>query len=411
MARQKKKIVIVGGGFGGIRCALDLAKKNLKDAKIVLISDKPHFEYHASLYRVVTGRSPLEVCVPLFEIFGGKNVEIVEDLIIDADLKNKIIKGESGSRYSFDFLVLALGSETAYFDIPGMEALCFSFKSIKDALALKRHIHNMFEACKAGGVVRGVCALHIVVVGGGASGTELAGELALYAKKLARKHKIDPSLPTIDIVEASRRLLPGLPPDISETVKKRLHSLGVNVFLNRSIVKKEIEDVYLKDMIMKTKTVVWAAGVRPNFLFSKIQGLFPDKSGRVIVDEHLQAEGRENVFIVGDGAATVFSGMAQTALADGKYAADAIRRKIKGKNVPVYRPKRPSYAVPAGSGWAAVLFGSLRLYGRAGWMVRRLADLRFFLSILPFGKALTAFRAGKELAESCPVCVEELKRK
>src|SRR3990167_2117200 len=113
---MNKRIVIVGGGFGGIKSALELSKKNLTDTQITLISDKPHFEYHALLYRVLTGRSPLEVCIPLQDILGGKNVDLVQDFIVDVDPKNKTVKGSSGATYHFDILILALGSEPAYFN-------------------------------------------------------------------------------------------------------------------------------------------------------------------------------------------------------------------------------------------------------------------------------------------------------
>jgi len=125
---REKRVVIVGGGFGGISAALELEKKRIPNLKIVLVSDRSHFEYTPALYRVVTGRSPLEVCIPLREIFEGKEVEVLEDTIIEADLDNKTLKGKSESNYSFDFLVLALGSETAYFNIPGLKELSFNFK-------------------------------------------------------------------------------------------------------------------------------------------------------------------------------------------------------------------------------------------------------------------------------------------
>ena len=423
--KPEKKIIIVGGGFGGIRVALDLVKQKLSNTKIVLVSDKPHFEYTPALYRVVTGRSPLEVCIPLREIFptkgavsasgtrssfGGKGngVEVIKDFIIEVDIKGKKITGKSGSRYSFDFLVLALGSETSYFNIPGLEEFSFGFKSINEALRLKRHLHEAFASCERATPEERVCAAHIVIVGGGASGTELAGELALYTKELAKKHVIDPVLITIDLIETAPRLLPTMPEDVSEKVRLRLHHLGVNIFLNRMMIKEEVEKVFLKDMEMKTKTVIWTAGVRPNHFYGGTEGFQFDKKGRVVVDEYLQAKGLKNIFIIGDAASTPFSGMAQTAIGDGRFVADVIIRKISQKPLFSYKAKKPFTAVPIGWGWAAVLLDGLRVYGRVGWWLRRLGDFRYFLSILPTRKALIAFRSGKKLCESCPACSEEL---
>lgn len=408
----QRKIIIVGGGFGGIRTALDLAGKKILNTKIILISDKPHFEYHAALYRVVTGRSPLEVCIPLREIFKGMGVEVLEDSISEVNLKENSLKGNSGSHYSFDFLILALGSETVYFNIPRLKEFSFGFKSITEALSLKQHLHRLFEACTVSPTDQeaDICRMHFVIVGGGASGTELAGELVMYTKELSRKHKVDPSLITIDLIEAATRLLPTLPEDVSERAKNRLHKLGVNIFLNRAVTEQEVEEVHLKDMEIKTKTVIWTAGVKPNHLYMQIKGLDFDPKGRVEVDEFLQAKGWNNIFVVGDAAATLYTGMAQTAIHDGSFTAEIISRKIYGRPIEPYKSKAPFYAIPIGPNWAAVLIGSLRFYGRIGWWLRRLADFRFFLSVLSLRKALLVFQSGKTLCESCTICVPETKK-
>ncbi len=399
-----KKIVIVGGGFGGIRCALDLERKKLPNGKIILISDKSYFEYSPALYRAATGHSPLGVCIPLQEIFAGKNVEVAEDIIGEVNLKEKTLQGSSGLRYSFDFLTLALGSETAYFGIPGLKEFSFGFKSVNEALRLKKHLHEIFNICEKAALEERLCAAHIVVAGGGASGAELAGELAVYVKKLARNHGLDPSFAAIDLVEAMPRLLPALPENISARVERRLRRLGVKVFLNQTVIKEEIAAVHLKDRELKTKTVVWTAGAEPNHLYARIEGLSFNKKGQVTVNEFLQARGFNNIFVIGDGAATLYAGMAQTAIRDGGFVAEAMARKITDTKLFPYQPKAPFYAFPVGQGWAAVMIGKLRFYGRIGWRLRRSADFLFFLSILPFWKALSAFRSGKALCESCAIC-------
>src|SRR3989344_7569669 len=159
----KKKILIVGAGFGGVRVALDLAREKLPGVKITLLSDKSHFEYHPALYKVVTGRSPLETCIPLREIFKRKKVELVEDSVSRIDLAGRRVVGISGSEYPFDFLVLALGSETGYFNIPGLQELSYGFKSIEEALRLKKHLHELFSSCEKTSPEERICAAHIVV--------------------------------------------------------------------------------------------------------------------------------------------------------------------------------------------------------------------------------------------------------
>ncbi|OGD92665.1 hypothetical protein A2697_02570 [Candidatus Curtissbacteria bacterium RIFCSPHIGHO2_01_FULL_41_44] len=405
--KEEQKVVIIGGGFGGVSTALDLSKLNIANLKITLVSDKPHFEYHPALYRVVTGKSPLEVCIPLEEIFAGKKVEVVEDKISKIQLEDKVVIGQSGSKYKFNFLVLALGSETAYLAIPGLMEHSFGFKSISEAIRLKNHLHAVFAKCKTASKEEKVCLVHIIIVGAGTSGTELAGELALYTKTLAKNHDIDPTLVTIDLIEAAPQILPSLPSDIAKNIEKRLRFLGINIFVNRTLLKEEIREVYLKDMKMKTKTVIWTAGVAPNALLGRTRKFRTNQKGQVIVDEYLQAAGHTGVFVIGDGAAGKYSGMAQTAIADGKIAAANIGRLINGLPLIKNQPQKPIAAIPVGKSWAAVIIGKVRIYGTLGWVLRRLADLRFFASVLPLKKALLAFGSGKTLCESCPICLPE----
>lgn len=388
--RELKRVLIIGGGFGGISAALALEKKRVPGLKIILISDKPHFEFTPALYRVVTGTA--EACIPLNEMVKGKDVEVFTDSITGVDLIQKSVNGQSGTKYNFDFLILALGSETAYFNIPGLKELSFSCKSVSEATKLREHIDGLLKAClvSAEDKDEDVCRTNFVIVGGGANGVELGGELILYAKARAKSYDLDPSLVTVDLIEASSRLLPAMREDFSARVEKRLRTLGVNVFLNRTVVEEEIEKVHLRDMEMKTKTVIWTAGVKPHHLFSEIRGLKLGEKGRVVVDEYLQAS--ENVFVIGDGAATPYTGMAQTAIYDGKFVADVIASKLSGRKPRKYYPKKPAYVVPIGSGWAAAIIGRFTFYGRIGWWIRLIADLLFFLSILPPLKAVKAFR-------------------
>lgn len=433
---MEKKVLIVGAGFAGVSAALNLAKQKIPRLKIVLVSPTPHFEYHATLYRVLAGHSPLEVCVPLHEIFKGTEVEVLEDEITDVNFEGKTATGTSESKYKFDYLVLALGSETAYFDIPGLKKLSYSLKSITDVIRLNRHLHQSFLECT---FVKDksdkMCNTHIVIVGGGATGVEVAGELSAYSKLLAKKHFIDPSLITIDLITSPDRLLNDQPAEISTMVESRLRSLGVNLYLKKRVLREEVETVYLKDIEMKTKTVIWAAGVAGNHRYQE-WGLPVDEKGKVIVDEYLhpkindellisnssnqalnpessrrlgqldQLEIRnfKNVFIIGDGAATKYSGVANTALQDGKQVAENILGDLSGKAMMRYVSQASSTYVPVGPGWAIARKGSQVVTGKLGWFFRRLHDFKFFLSILPFNKALDAFRSDKILWESCPIC-------
>jgi len=217
-----KKIIIVGGGFAGVQAALSLSKNNSGDTKIILISNKPHFEYTPALYRVVTGKSPLEVCIQLSDIFKNKNVEIIIDKITKLDLEKKLLTGSKKKTYNYDQLVLALGSETSYYNTPGLKEMSFGFKSIEEALELKKHLHEIIIEAAGKSKIDKVKDLNLVIVGGGASGTELAGELVVYAKTLAKKFSVDPSYITVDLIQSPGELVPILPDDMSEKVLKAI---------------------------------------------------------------------------------------------------------------------------------------------------------------------------------------------
>lgn len=400
----QKRIVIVGGGFGGVRAALDLSAQHL-DAKITLIDGKSYLEYYAALYRVVAGKSPTEVCVPFSLIFKGSKVEVVKDMVDGVDLHHRIVRGTSGSHYGYDYLVIAIGSETAYFGIPGMQELSYGMKSAQEAVKLKNHLHEVFEAARTNpDAAERTQAAHIVVIGAGPSGVELAGELASYVRALSKHHGLSPSLVTIDLVEAMSRVLPTLEPEMSQRVLERLRHVGVNVLLGRSVTKQDAEQVYLKDMQMKTKTVVWTAGVKANAMLAKIDGLQLDRRGRAEVDEFRQAKFNDNVFVIGDAAATQYSGTAQTAVRDGAFVADAIGRKMRGEPLTKATEKPSAFAIPVGEGWAAVAYGPLRVYGRFGWWMRRAADLKVFLSMLKPWHAVRTWMSGGIGVETCPLC-------
>ncbi len=391
--RTPHRVVIVGGGFGGIRAALDLAKQKIPNLSITLISDRPHFEYYPTLYRVVTGYSPSQSTIPYSLIFRKLPIDFCEDRVVKVDLAEKLVYGGLGSPYQYDSLIMALGCETGYFNIPGLPELSYGFKSIGEAERLKSHLNQALTPSETDTPEQKVAAAHFIIVGGGPTGVELAGELQRYARHLAKKKGFDPGFITVSLIEGTPRLLPTMPEDVSAKVMDYLHTQGVNIYVNRTVTKQELEELFLKDMTFKTKTVVWAAGVKTNSLYGKTEGFEYDKRGRVIVDDNMRAKGHSNVFVIGDGASTQYGGMAQTANDDAKYVASFIVSKVNGgKKFPKHVQHKPIYATPAGKHWAAVLWGETRIYGLTGYTMRKAADFRYFLGILPFWKAVATFR-------------------
>ncbi len=399
------RVLIVGGGFGGIRTALRLEKAKIPNLIITLVSDRHHFEYTPALYKLATGKSPMETCIPLGDIIGKKKIEYVIDTITGGSVSTKTLTGVSGSVYHYDYLVLALGAETAYFGIPGVEQNAYTIKSVGSALKLKNHLHELFDDHSSLSKAELMPQFQFVIVGGGPAGVELAGEIRRYARSLARIHSISEKLVTVDILQAAPRLLPTMTETVSECAVKRLDKLGINIILNHAVTSEDEKGVYMKDIALNAKTVVWTAGVRPNRVHTLIQGLPLDKSGRILVDEHLKVLDLDTVFAIGDGAATPFSGTAQTAIYDGNYMGEMIANIIRHKKLPRHDPRITPYVVPIGEDWAVLTFKNITLSGRLFWWLRQIIDFKFFLSILPLGKAFTVWREGGMLTESCPTCI------
>lgn len=386
-------IVIAGGGFGGVKLALKLANKD--GFKVRLISDKSYFEYHAALYRSATGRSPLEVVIPLADLFGfARNVDIVEDKVVSIDPEEKIIKGVSDCDYHYDKAVLALGNVTQYFNISGLEKYSYGIKGIQDALRLKRHLHEQITST-------GHADHNYIVVGGGPSGVELAGELPAYIENILEKHHIKNRKFRVDLIEARERLLPNMPPAFSAKIENRLRKLGVNLYLDMAVRGETSSELKLPGEKLASQSVVWTAGVANNPFFGDNKKHFTQgRIGRAKVDKHLQA--RPDVYCIGDCADTPLSGMAQTAIHDADFLAGNLIRHSKGQPLEEYQPSRPIYAVPVGPKWSAILWGRVRLYGYAGWIIRRLADLRLYLKFLSVRRALSAWRWGMKAEEAYP---------
>ncbi len=377
-------ILIIGVGFAGCEAAKHLAKLKDENLRIQVLEPKTHFEYHGSLYRFATGTSPIETCIPYADIFSKLNVEIIKDSALSVDVQSKRVFGVSGCTYAYDTLLIGVGSSATTFGISGVKEHSFPMRNAVDAYRLKAQI----EDCSRKNL------LNFVVVGAGASGVELAGEIAFYARKLADLHRHPGDLIHVHLVEAAKRILPGLPDSASSAAMKRLSELGVNVLTSRKVEREELGKLILDDREILTSTVVWTAGICGHELLKSIDGLTLNSKGRVEVDENLKARGVKDVFVLGDSAATLQSGMAQTALYDGLFVSRMIDAARRTDAAPLYEPPLPGYAVPIGGKWAVVVRGTRVYTGKMGWFFRRLLDLKVYLRMLPLTLALRAFRYG-----------------
>ena len=402
--------------------ALDLAKsyKGRRDVAIILVDKNNYQTFTPALYEVasiygIDHEHPFHtklrgaVSILYSEIFRGKNIELIQAEVNHIDLEAKHVVTNNGTTLSFDFLVLALGSAASTFGVLGAEEYAFKFKTIENALMLNDKIEELYtEASKQNRPL----PISILIGGGGFNGVELAAELSNCAVHIVHRHKItQQSCTMITLLEAGQTILPTISEKERLLIQKRLKNLGINILVNSRIREVGPNFVKLQDGgLLKGDLIVWSAGVKALDLFKKVNGLKLDERGRIWVDEFLRAKNRLDIFAIGDNI--IFSDstsqkpipqMAYLAIEQGTMVAENITRTIsehtrkdpdEGKAVKLksYKPGYNFWIAPVGGKNAVAHLGKWGTYsGFLGYLIRQAADLRYFLSVLPFWKGLKLF--------------------
>ena len=392
----KQQVLIVGGGFGGSKAALELCDD--ERFAVTLLSDQPTLRYYPALYHAATGAKRANSTIPLNAIFKDKAVTLVQGKATALDRKTKTVTTTDGQVLAFDTLILALGVVTNYFGIKGLEEYSFGIKSIEESERLKSHLHQQLIDDRKPD-------LNYVIVGAGPTGIELAGALPHYLKFIMTNHGIEHRAIHIDLIEAAPRLLPRMPKDTSRMVRRQLKRLGIRLYVGQAVQGETADELLVNGKPIRSHTVIWTAGVT-NHPFFKDNGFALTNKGKVATDIFLQAE--EGIYVIGDNANTPYSGMAQTALHDGIYVAQSLKRKASDKQPKSYAAKQPITVIPAGEHWAAVLWGKVHLYGWLGWVLRESADLIAFHDYEPWPQATKQWLTEFGDHEDCPICMSAL---
>lgn len=396
---QKQKVVIVGGGFGGVKAALELA--DCERCEVTLVSDHSHFRYYPALYHAATGGKRAGARIPLKNILEGTRIGFVRATVTKLDREKKQVITDDDKKLPYDTLILALGNVTNYFGIKGLKEYSFSIKSTEEVDRFKQHLHQQF-------IANGCPDLNYVIVGGGPTGIELAGALPAYLRQVMKRHNVTDCKLRITLVEAAPRLLPRAPIKVSRSITKRLRRLGINLMLGTTVEGQTPEMLMVGGKPLMSRTVVWTAGVT-NHSFFKTNDFAVTERGKVEVDEYLQAE--PHIYVLGDNANTPFSGMAQTALYDGSFVAENIKRELDNDMPQAYVPKQPITVIPVGPHWASVQWGRRTCSGIGGVILRSLADLVGFHDIQSWPKAGQQWMQSMGEEEmNCPDCTKQRTR-
>lgn len=376
-------IVIVGGGFAGVRAALMIDKYKL--GKVTLISDVPYFLHHATLYSTATGSDKAESVIPLEDIFADRpNVKIVLDTMKSIDSKRKLVVGKDND-YDYDNLIIAIGCVTTYFNINGMCNHCFGIKSLKEVDDFTTHIRDEIINNKH-------LDKNYFVIGAGPTGVELAGALQQHLQHQLKTHKNTYGKIKISIVEAVPRIVPRSSDTAAKLISKRLQVLGVKIYTGQAVEALDDNTITISGKKYPTETAIWTSGVANNPFFAKHRELFDLASnGRVNVNEYLQA--LDNIYIIGDNNTVKYSGTAWPAFAQAEFVAKHLRRLNNKKLLHKFKPHEPPISIPVGSGWGYVEWHGIYLAGKSGYIIRRLTELRGYTKILKIHTALSDWRA------------------
>jgi NADH dehydrogenase len=369
------RVVIIGGGFGGLWAASALANKPVS---VTLIDRKNHHVFQPLLYQVATSvLSPGEIAQPLRRILhDAKNVEVLLGEVRDFDNDNNTVKLEDGSTVSYDYLIVAAGARHSYFGHDDWETSAPGLKTLEDAVEMRRRILLAFELAEREAYLKGEHRqLNFVVVGGGPTGVELAGAIADIARQALAKDfkKIDTRKTKVILFEGSDRVLGTFSPDLTESAKKQLESLGVEVRLNSFVTDIAPGKVKVGDDWIECDVVLWATGVAASPLGKKL-GVETDKAGRVFVEPDLSLKDHKNIFVIGDMASikqedgSPVPGVSPAAMQMGTATAKNILAEIKGKERTKFTYVDKGTMATIGRSKAIAHVFGLKLKGFIAWM-------------------------------------------
>ena len=385
-AEHVPHVVIVGAGFGGLSAAAKLAGA---PARVTLIDRRNHHLFQPLLYQVATAAlAPTQIATPIRTIVRHQpNTAVVLDEVTGVDvLRQEVVLGHR--RIGYDYLVLATGARDAYFGHDAWEAFAPGLKTLDDATEHRKRILLAFERAELeGDESERKRLLTFVVIGGGPTGVELAGAIAELARKALAKdfRHINPRAARVVLVEAGSRLLPAFAAPLSETARRSLVSLGVEIRLNEAVTDIDALGVMLGDARIDSRTVLWAAGVASSPA-AAWTGAKADRAGRAIVGADMTLPDYPNVFIVGDCTTVAgpdgksLPGVAPVAKQQGAYVAAIIRRALAGETSrKAFRYKDVGMLATIGRKAAVADFGGLRLRGHIGWIVWSIAHIYFLI--------------------------------
>ena len=382
-------VVILGGGFAGVAATLRLLRHKDQNISVTLISENEFHLFTPSLYEVATMEEPRRnIALPYREIF-GRNVRVLKSGIRAVHYAEKTVVLTDGKKVPFDYCIASLGSEQAYFHIPGLSEHSLVLKTLSDAVHMKKTIEDGFKKA-----AENKTQFQVLIGGGGFTGTELAGELVECRKHLVKIYHAEDVPFSISVIQGSLLPLKDLDDEVGNIAASRLSREGVTFITNQHIkVVKAGSLTTDKGKTYPFDILVWTGGVKANHIL-RDSGFPVNPKRQVLVNEYLEIKDHPGMFAAGDCAAFAIGttgnfapGVAQVAEEEGAVAGENVWRSIHNKSFAPYRFRHFGYVVPMTGRFAVAELGFIRLTGVFGWMLQQLVLLWYLLHILPFWKA------------------------
>lgn len=383
---DKKKVVIIGAGFGGLSAARELKSDRFD---VTVIDKTNHHLFQPLLYQVATAAlSPADIAVPIRAILSkNKNTKVILDEAIKIDKSNKIVKLKN-SELPFDYLIVATGSRHSYFGKDEWEKLAPGLKTLNDALIIREKIINSLElAEKETDPVKKKNYLTFVIVGGGPTGVELAGAIAEIAKiTMIKDYKnFKPGDTKIILLEGLSRLLNAFDEDLSHRALQDLKKLGVDVMLNTKVEDVTSKGVKISNGFIETRNIIWAAGNICSPLI-KTLGVPLNKSSRVIVESDCSIPDNPNIFVIGDSAdlkdenGNLLPAIAPVAIQQGRYVGKIISLEIPKQNRRPFRYFDKGTIATIGKAKAVAQIKGFKISGFFAWLIWSFIHIAYLIT-------------------------------
>jgi NADH dehydrogenase len=387
MSPQRPKVVIVGAGFGGIEAATALSRVAVD---VIVLDRQNHHCFQPLLYQVATAAlSPAEIAWPIRHMLRQqRNATVFMAEVEAVDLAARFVETSAGP-ISYDYLVIATGATHSYFGHDDWAKFAPGLKRIEDATRIRRSILLAFERAELASYdAERQRLLTFVIVGGGATGVEMAGAIAEIARQTLANdfRRIDPRNSRIILLEAGPRVMPTLPEDLSRYAERALTRMGVDVRTSTRVIGCDARGVDVDHGRIDASTTIWAAGVVASPAASWL-GAAHDRAGRVLVRPDLSVPDHPEVFVIGDAAAVhddngePVPGVAPAAKQMGHYVGQLIAARLAGKSLPAFRYRNLGELATIGRRAAVVKFGRLHLKGFIGWLFWSLAHIYFLIGV------------------------------